>query len=182
MRAKFINEIQGFERGGDPYKKLGVGRVALIDKWFSNLGISSDRYTIDKNFNINVRGGLHLSGTNITSLPDNLSIGWSLDLRGTNITSLPNNLSVGRSLHLSGTNITSLPNNLSIGWSLNLKGTKITSLPDNLSVGGWLDLRGTKITSLPNNLSVEEEIWLDEDRKGKVYVPEHLKEKIKYES
>ena len=138
---KLIKEhITRFERGGDPYRKLGVGKIALIDKWFSDLDIGSDRYTIDKDFNINVRG--------------------SLDLSGTNITSLLNNLNVGGYLYLEGTNITSLPNDLSVGWSLDLRGTNITSLPDNLSVG--------------------ENIWLSKNRKGKVYVPKHLKKKVKY--
>jgi len=138
---KLIKEhITRFERGGDPYRKLGVGRAALIDKWFSDLGISPDRYTIDKDFNINVEEWLDLEGTNITSLPDNLSVGGWLDLDGTDITSLPNDLSVG--------------------WSLDLRGTNITSLPDNLSVG--------------------ENIWLSKNRKGKVYVPKHLKKKVKY--
>ena len=131
-----------FERGGDPYRKLGVGRVVLIEKWFSDLGINSDRYTIDKDFNINVRRYLNLNGTNITSLLDNLNVGGSLDLERTDITSLPNDLSVGGSLFLSG----------------------------------------TKITSLPDNLSVEGNIWLNENRKGKVYIPEHLKEKVHYEN
>ena len=51
-------------------------------------------------------GGLYLSGTGITSLPDNLTVGGSLYLRGTGITSLPDNLTVGGWLDLSGTGIT----------------------------------------------------------------------------
>ena len=112
-----------FERvsSADDFKrKLKIGRIAQIEKWFDDLGISSDRYTIDKDFNINVRG--------------------NLDLRGTKITLLPNDLSIEESLFLSGTNITSLPNDLSVG----------------------------------------RDIWLDKDKKGKVYVPEHLKKKIEY--
>ena len=149
-----------FERGGDPYRKLGVGKIALIKKWFNDLDISSDRYTIDKDFNINVGRNLFLRGSKITSFLDNLRVGGWLDLNGTNITSLPDNLSVGGSLFLSG--------------------TKITSLPNDLSVGGSLFLRGTNLTSLPNDLSVGRDIWLDKDKKGKVYVPEHLKKKIEY--
>ena len=53
------------------------------------------------------RGSLYLSGTQITSLPDGLTVGWYLDLRGTQITSLPDNLTVGGSLDLSGTKIKS---------------------------------------------------------------------------
>ena len=141
---KIVREhITRFERPSseeDFKRKVGIGRIYQIKKWFSDLGISSDRYTIDKDFNINIKG--------------------SLDLRNTDITSLPDNLSIGGSLHLSETKITSLPNDLSVGSSL------------------WL--REIKITSLPNNLSVGEYIWLDKDKKGKVYVPKHLKEKVKY--
>ena len=72
-------------------------------------------------------GGLDLSNTQITALPDNLTVGGWLDLRNTQITALPDNLTVG-------------------GW-LDLRNTQITALPDNLTVGGWLDLRGTQITN-----------------------------------
>ena len=54
-------------------------------------------------------GYLDLSGTQITVLPDNLSVGGYLDLRGTQITVLPDNLSVGGYLYLSGTQITNYP-------------------------------------------------------------------------
>ncbi len=73
--------------------------------------------------------------------------GGSLYLRGTQITSLPENLTVGGWLDLSGTQITSLPENLTVGGSLDLSGTQITSLPENLTVGGSLYLRGTQITN-----------------------------------
>ena len=77
-------------------------------------------------------GSLYLSGTPITSLPDNLTVGGWLDLSGTQITSLPDNLTVG-------------------GWLL-LRGTQITSLPENLTVGGSLDIRGTPIESKKEEL------------------------------
>ena len=92
-------------------------------------------------------GNLDLSGTNITTLPDNLTVGGWLDLSGTKITALPDNLTVGGSLYLSGTNITTLPDNLTVGGALDLSVTNITTLPDNLTVGGGLDLSGTKITN-----------------------------------
>jgi len=112
------------------------------------------RITLEEKEGKLYRGYLDLRGTQITSLPDNLTVGGSLDLRGTQITSLPDNLTVGGSLYLRGTQITSLPDNLTVGGSLYLRGTQITSLPDNLTVGGSLDLRGTQITSLPDNLTV----------------------------
>ena len=107
-----------------------------------------------------IPGYLDLSGTQITSLPDNLTVGGSLNLSGTQITSLPDNLTVGGYLDLSGTQITSLPDNLTVGGSLNLENTQITSLPDNLTVGGSLYLSGTQITSLPDNLTVGGYLYL----------------------
>ena len=46
---------------------------------------------------------LDLSGTQITALPDGLTVGGSLDLRGTQITALPDGLTVGEYLYLRGT-------------------------------------------------------------------------------
>ncbi|MBQ7824842.1 MAG: hypothetical protein IJ337_00620, partial [Clostridia bacterium] len=65
---------------------------------------------------------------------------------GTQITELPDNLTVGGWLDLSETQITELPDNLTVGGWLDLSGTQITELPDNLTVGGSLYLRGTQIT------------------------------------
>ena len=50
-------------------------------------------------------GYLDLRGTQITALPDNLTVGGYLDLRGTQITALPDNLTVGGSLDLRGTQL-----------------------------------------------------------------------------
>ena len=73
--------------------------------------------------------------------------GGYLDLRGTNITALPEGLTVGGYLDLEGcTNITALPEGLTVGGSLYLRGTNITALPEGLTVGGSLYLRGTNIT------------------------------------
>ena len=51
--------------------------------------------------------------------------GGSLYLRGTQISSLPDNLTVGGSLYLRNTQISSLPDNLTVGGSLNLRDTLI---------------------------------------------------------
>ena len=74
--------------------------------------------------------------------------GGYLDLRGTQITALPEGLTVGGSLDLRGTQITALPEGLTVGGSLDLENcTQITALPEGLTVGGYLDLRGTQITN-----------------------------------
>ena len=73
--------------------------------------------------------------------------GGSLYLRDTQITALPEGLTVGGSLYLRGTQITALPEGLTVGGYLDLRGTQITALPEGLTVGGYLDLRGTQITN-----------------------------------
>ena len=57
--------------------------------------------------------------------------GW-LDLRGTQITSLPEGLTVGGWLDLEGTQITSLPEGLTVGGWLNLRGTQIKDIDEEL--------------------------------------------------
>ena len=104
--------------------------------------------------NLTVNGNLDLSGTDITVLPNNLTVGGYLELWNTCIKYLPDNLTVGGSLFLNNTGIKSLPNNLTVGGCLELCNRPIKSLPDNLIVGDSLDLRGTGIISLPDNLTV----------------------------
>ena len=103
---------------------------------------------------LTVRGDLDLEGTPITSLPDNLTVGGCLYLHKTKITSLPNNLAVEGNIFLDGTPITSLPNHFTVGCGLFLDYTPITSLPKNLTIGGDLFLSHTQITSLPDDLIV----------------------------
>ena len=88
-----INEIS---LGGSHLDRMGVGKKASIKRWFDAAGISVNDYTINDDLTIDVIGDLDLdlTGTQITSLPDNLSVGGYLDLRGTEITSLPKDLKV----------------------------------------------------------------------------------------
>ena len=135
MKAQFVYERLNFEKGQDPKHSIGIGKIALIKKWFDEWA-PDNAYKIDKDLNIEVEGYLDLENTNITSLPDNLRVERGLYLRKTKITSLPDNLRVGGFLDLENTKITSLPDNLKVGRSLYLTNTKITSLPDNLRVEG----------------------------------------------
>ncbi len=84
-----------------------------------------------------------------------------LDLAGTQIESLPDNLTVQGYLNLMVTQIQSLPDNLKVGGNLSLGYTQITSLPDNLTVGGGLYLEDTPNLdkdNLPSSLVVKGEI------------------------
>ena len=111
--------------------------------------------------NLTVGGSLNLRNTQITALPDNLTVGGYLDLENTQITALPDNLTVGGYLDLRNTQITALPENLTVGGYLDLRNTQITALPENLTVGGYLDLRNTQITALPENLTVGGYLYLE---------------------
>ena len=82
-----------FKRGKDPKYSIGIGKKTLIDKWFKEWAPNVN-YKVDKNLHIEIIGYLDLGNTQITFLPDNLSVGGSLDLRNTQITFLPDNLSV----------------------------------------------------------------------------------------
>ena len=119
-------------------------------------------YTLTiKNGELFYDGNMWLGGSEITQLPDNLTIDGFLDLSGTDITVLPNNLTVGEYLELCNTCIKSLPDNLIVGGSLYLNNTGIKSLPNNLTVGGCLDLSDTRIKSLPNSLTVGRSLYLN---------------------
>ena len=105
-----------------------------------------------------VIGTLNLKRTQITALPDNLTVHGTLYLNDTPITALPDNLTVHEDLYLRRTPITALPDNLTVHGDLGLSGTKITSLPDNLTVGGNLYLRRTQYldkNNLPSSLVVK---------------------------
>ena len=65
--------------------------------------------------NLEIKGGLDLSGTQIKELPQGLKVGGSLDLYGTQIKELPQGLKVGGYLNLSGTQIKELPQGLTVG-------------------------------------------------------------------
>ena len=119
-------------------------------------------YTLEeKNGRLYYDYGIDLRGTEITNLPEGLTIGGYLNLEGTKITSLPEGLIVGGFLSLEDTEITSLPEGLIVGGSLFIRGTKITNLPEELIVGGSIDLEETEITSLPEGLTVGGSIDLE---------------------
>jgi hypothetical protein len=101
---------------------------------------------------LNVKGGLNLQFSKITSLPEGLKVERVLDLRKSKIKSLPEGLEVGGLLNLTYTEITSLPNDLDVKRSIFLKYChKLKSLPQGLKVGGHLDISGTKLAKFSDN-------------------------------
>ena len=120
MRAKFINE---FVRGGDPLDTLGIGYEAKIHKFFDDLEISRNNYTILEDRQITFRF-LDLSHcTIVIELPDNLYIENDFYLMNCkNLIKLPNNLTVDNNLWLNSSD-------------------KIVELPDDLIVHGSIYIR-----------------------------------------
>ncbi len=126
-------------------------------------------------------GGLNLAYTQVTELPENLTIDddlnvrWSklerlpnglhvgtLDLRGTDFDVLPERLTVADTLDLSGCNIETLPDDLTVGRHLILAGASIKALPPHLSIRSTLDVRYTHLKALPEGLRVYEMIYIAE--------------------
>ena len=101
------------------------GKIVPLRLKFSN----PDKFKITKD-ELNVKGNLVLSNTNITSLPDGLYVGEYLELtRCTSLTSLPNGLHVGKTLYLTDcTSLKSLPNGLKVGESLHLENTPLAKM------------------------------------------------------
>ena len=117
MRARFVNE-NVFQRGRSVKATLSLGKRALIKKWFDDLGKGSNNYVINDDLSIDYYDYLNLRNTNITELPDNLTVNGGLYLNNTNITKLPDNLTVKDSLDLENTNISELPDNLTVKYNI----------------------------------------------------------------
>ena len=92
--------------------------------------INDEPFTEDE---LNIKGGLDLSETVITSLPNGLKIGGELDLIDCpNLISLPEDLKVGGDLFLyECKNLTSLPKGLQVGLNLYIGKTPLTNYSDD---------------------------------------------------
>ena len=62
-----IKESLNFERGQSPKASMGVGKVALIKAWLDEMGV--ENYTINPDFNIDVKGDVDLSYKNLKNFP-----------------------------------------------------------------------------------------------------------------
>ena len=105
--------------------------------------------------------GLHLEGSNITKLPNDLYVEGYLNLiNNKKLTKLPNDLHVDASLDLYGCQqLTELPKKLYVGGYLNLADCKqLTELPDNLYVGGDLGIYYTPISQKYSSDEIREMI------------------------
>ena len=96
----------------------------------------------------------YLAGSDITKIPDNLTVNGDFDLSSSKIEVLPNNLTVNGELDISGTNVKVLPQDLKVE-SLRIYNTKISELPSNIKKYKTLNISNSQIKSLPNNLTVK---------------------------
>jgi len=93
-----------------------------------------------------------------TLTPEELNVKGDLDLSGSNITSLPEGLKVDGSLSLNNCyDLTSLPKNLEVTGNLDLLGTKkLTSLPDGLVVWGFIQIKDSTLARIYTNDELKE--------------------------
>ena len=80
---------------------------------------------------LNVKGDLDLSNTEIETLPKGLKVGGWLDLAYTFIESLPEGLKVGGHLDLIETDIKFLPKGLEVGRNLYIDDSPLIKYSDN---------------------------------------------------
>ena len=101
--------------------------------------------------NLTVGGRMEIQKTsNLTRLPDGLTVDDYLSLRDTNIEVIGKNTTIGYLLDVSSSLVTELPSGLT-AHQLDLQHTKIKTLPEDLVVGDWINIEGTSIdpTKLP---------------------------------
>ena len=120
-----------------------------------------------------VRGMLNISNTNITYLPENISVGqlngWKSKLK-----TLPHGIDIKLNCFLEQSEIEWLPDNLKIAENLELVGCKnLKKLPENLSVG-TLAIEESNIRNIPNTLKCNILTIYDiNDNSGKYIFPKN---------
>ena len=122
---------------------------------------------------------LNIMSTAVKSLPTSLRILGTLDCGFTEIDTLPKGVFLGHgSLYITKTKIKSIPGNFTIHGVCDLSRTPIQSLPNNLSVTGYLNIRNTKIKSIPDNLQVRGAFYIENTPLSKKYTLDQLKKML----
>jgi hypothetical protein len=109
-------------------KEKGEQNLPLFWKMKNNMPLTEE--------DLNVKGDLHLSNRNITSLPKGLKVYGNMSLGYSKVRKLPEGLEVGGTLNVSDSMISKLPKGLKVGGSLVISYTSIGILPKGLEVGG----------------------------------------------
>lgn len=109
---------------------------------------------------LQVLGNLDLSGTDITELPDHMTVQGYLDISETALARLPDHLSIQSFFNMQQSLVTALPESLSVGTDLWMAESEVVSLPPGLRVPGTLDLNRTAIEVLPEGIDVGQDLDL----------------------
>jgi hypothetical protein len=99
------------------------------------------------------KGSLDLDSTQLTDLPNNLTVDGVLYIGYTKISELPIGLKI-KGLNALYSKLKSLPDNYTFSRNVDIEGCPITELPDNLTVNK-LDIRSTGINDIPGTLDVD---------------------------
>ena len=89
MRARYVNEVMGFERSDDIKVSLQLGKRHMITKWLDTIGV--ENYTINPDWTIDVKGDVDLSNKNLIEFPDYIKfnhVSGQFDCAGNQLTSL----------------------------------------------------------------------------------------------
>jgi hypothetical protein len=75
LKMKIVREYiefknMDFERTGDPYKDLKLGKVQAIDQWLAAIGLEPDEYRINPDLTVDVFDDVNIVDLDITKLPD----------------------------------------------------------------------------------------------------------------
>jgi hypothetical protein len=178
---------EGNPQSNIPYKQSKEGdpeniKYTPLDKLPDNSVISKNLYLSNiSNIpeNLTVNGELHITDSKKIKLPTKLTVKKQLWIQRCDITFLPKELKT-EGLTISYTPITSLPEKLTIlnpeKSILSFHNTNLSSLPDNLSIN-VLVIKNAPINSIPNNLNVRF-ITLSNTPLNENYTKEELKKII----
>lgn len=178
---------EGNPQSNIPYKQSKEGdpeniKYTPLDKLPDNSVISKNLYLSNiSNIpeNLTVNGELHITDSKKIKLPTKLTVKKQLWIQRCDITSLPKELKT-EGLTISDTPIISLPEKLTIinpkKSILSFHNTNLLSLPDNLSIN-VLVIKNAPINSIPDNLNVRF-ITLSNTPLNKNYTEEELKKII----
>lgn len=119
-------------------------------------------------------GGLDISRTAISILPEDTHIRGPLEARESALAKISARCVVEQEMELSHSLVTTLPADLTAGGSVDLTHTPVVSIPDGLRVDGDLLLPWTPIRALPASLYVSGKLDLRYTAMTKTDIPESI--------
>ena len=100
MNRLVSESLDSFVRNQDPVKSLGLGYEGKIRNFFRGFNIPDKDYEVKEDGEIAFNISLDLENTQISELPDNLTINGYLNLENTQIRELPDNLTVKDNIYV----------------------------------------------------------------------------------